>query len=84
MTLGWHLETLTNSVLEKLDLTIASGSPNIQLNHLQIGREYTLEKSLDLTNWGEVTNFTASAGTNIWQTALGNEPTVYFRLKWQR
>jgi phospholipase/lecithinase/hemolysin len=84
LTAGWHLETLTNSVLEELAVTIAGGSPNIQMNHLQIGREYTLEKSLDLTNWGDVTTFTASAGTNIWQTALGNGPNVYIRLKWQR
>jgi len=84
LTAGWHLETLTNSVLEKLGVTIANGSASIQMNRLQIGREYTLEKSLDLTNWGDATSFTASAGTNIWQTALGNELTVYYRLKWQR
>jgi len=80
---AWHLEALTNSILEKLEGTIAGGSPNIQMNHLQIGRDYTLQKSVDLKEWQEVTAFTASAGTNLWLNAEGSEPTAYFRLKWE-
>ena len=37
---AWHLEVLTNSVLEKLDMTITGGSPNIQMTRLLIGRDY--------------------------------------------
>ncbi len=80
---AWNLEVLTNSILEKLEVKMASGSSNIQMSRLQIGRDYTLQKSVDLRSWQEVTSFTASAGTNLWLNAEGNEPTAYFRLKWE-
>jgi len=81
---AWHLDALTNSVLETLDVTIASGLPNIQMNRLQIGRDYTLQKSTELKTWTDVQSFTASTGTNQWSSSLGNDLTAYFRLKWQR
>ena len=81
---AWNLETLTNSILEKLEAMIASGSPTIQMNRLQIGRDYTLQKSAGLKGWQEVTSFTASAGSNLWSNTEGNEPTAYFRLSWRR
>ena len=81
---AWNLETLTNSILEKLEARIAGGSPTIRMNRLQIGRDYTLQKSADLKGWQEVTSFTASAGTNQWSTPLGNDRAGYFRLSWQR
>ena len=80
---AWNLEVLTNSILEKLEAKINIGSRTIQMNRLQIGRDYTLQKSVDLKSWQEVTSFTASAGTNLWLNAEGNEPTAYFRLKWE-
>jgi len=81
---AWHMEALSNSRLETLGLTIASGSPNIRMSHLQIGRDYTLQKSIGLTNWQDMSTFTASAGTNLWQGSVGNERAAYYRLKWQR
>ena len=80
---AWNLEVLTNSIVEKLEAKINIGSRTIQMNRLQIGRDYTLQKSVDLKSWQEVTSFTASAGTNLWLNAEGNEPTAYFRLKWE-
>jgi len=81
---AWHLEALTNSVLEELQARMVNGSPSIQMNHLRIGREYTLQKSVDLASWQEATSFTPSAGTNLWQIPSGKDSTAYFRLKWQR
>jgi phospholipase/lecithinase/hemolysin len=80
---SWHLETLTNYVLETLEASITGGSPNIQMNHLQIGRDYTLQKSTDLQTWTDVQSLTASAGTNQWSNPFGNDSTAYFRLKWE-
>jgi len=81
---AWHLEALTNSVLEKLDITVANGSSEIQMNHLRIGRDYTMQISGDLHQWQDFQTFTAVAGTNQWSGPLGNESTAYFRLTWQR
>src|SRR5437763_16440864 len=81
---AWNLEALTNSVLENLEAKIAPGSPTIQMNRLQIGRDYTLQKSADLKSWQEVTSFTASAGTNLWLNTAASDSIAYFRLKWQR
>jgi phospholipase/lecithinase/hemolysin len=80
----WTLEALTNSTLETLEATIANDSPSIQMNHLQIGRDYTLQKSGDLRTWNDLQSFTVSAGTNQWSDSLGKEWIAYFRLKWQR
>jgi len=80
---AWHLDVLTNSILENLEATLNSGSPTLQMNHLQIGRDYTLQKSADLRTWSDIQTFTATAGTNQWPSMSGNEPASYFRLKWQ-
>jgi hypothetical protein len=74
---------LTNSVLEKLEAMIVSGSANVQMKHLQIGRDYTLQKSTKLKTWTDIQSFTASAGTNHWSSSQGNDSSAYFRLKWQ-
>jgi phospholipase/lecithinase/hemolysin len=63
---AWHLETLANSVLEDLRFTMANGSMDIQMNHLRIGRDYTLQASSGLNRWQDVQTFTAAAGTNHW------------------
>jgi phospholipase/lecithinase/hemolysin len=84
LIVAWNLEALNNSILEKLEATIVGGSPNIQVKHLQIGRDYSLEKSVDLTNWQEVTRFTANAGTNVLSDSAVSAPVAFFRLKWQR
>ena len=79
---AWHLEALTNSVAETVNLTLGDSLSNLQMNHLQIGRDYTLQKSLDLKNWSEVQTFTAGAGTNSWSTDSGDASATYFRLSW--
>jgi phospholipase/lecithinase/hemolysin len=76
---AWHSEALTNSILEKLKAHIANGSPSIQMDHLQIGRDYMLEKSTDLQTWQPIILFTATAGTNSWAQPESTEPTSYFR-----
>src|SRR3989442_215851 len=50
----WTLDALTNSTLETLEATIADDSPNIQMNHLQIGRDYRLQASSDLRQWQDI------------------------------
>lgn len=80
----WNLDVLTNTVLETLEATTANGSLGIQMNHLQIGRDYTLQNSIDLKTWTDVETFTPSAGTNRWSGSPGNDPAGYFRLNWQR
>jgi phospholipase/lecithinase/hemolysin len=79
----WTLEALTNSTLETLEATNVGMLPSIQMNHLQIGRDYTLQTSSDLKHWRDVQTFTAAAGTNQWTaTATGASPS-FFRLKWE-
>jgi phospholipase/lecithinase/hemolysin len=80
---AWHIDVLTNSILENLEATIGSGSPSIQMNHLQIGRDYTLQKSADLRTWSDIQTFTATAGADQRPSMSGTEPVSYFRLKWQ-
>jgi phospholipase/lecithinase/hemolysin len=81
---SWTFEALTNSVLERLEAIPGEGSPIVKMNHLQIGRDYTLQKSADLRIWNDLQSFTASAGTNLWSDSLGKELIAYLRLKWQR
>jgi len=80
---SWHFEALTKSILEKLDITITGGSPNIQMNHLLIGRDYTLQSSTNLSSWQDIQTFTAAAGTNWWTGASGVANAAFYRLKWQ-
>jgi phospholipase/lecithinase/hemolysin len=80
---AWHLEALTNSILEKLEARIGGGSSNIQMNHLQIGRDYTLQESVDLNKWQDITFFTASAGSNEWTATSSGATAAFYRLKWQ-
>jgi phospholipase/lecithinase/hemolysin len=80
---AWNLEALTNAVLETLDVQLEGGSSIVQMNHLQIGRDYSLQKSADLSNWTDLDSFTASAGTNIWTQAPNGTVTGFYRLRWQ-
>jgi phospholipase/lecithinase/hemolysin len=84
LIMEWALEALTNSVLEKLEMTVVDGLPSIQMNHLQIGRDYTLQKSDDLRAWSDVLSFTADAGTNQWTAATGAAVASYYRMKWEQ
>jgi hypothetical protein len=77
----WNSEALTNSVLEELSLGSVVGPPIVQMNHLQIGRDYTLQKSTDLNTWSDVQTFTASTGTNLWTGAPSGPTPEFYRLK---
>jgi phospholipase/lecithinase/hemolysin len=79
----WHLETINNSILEELELRTSGPSPTLQMNHLLIGRDYTLQYSGDLEAWRDVERFTAAAGTNQWSIAFGQDPVRFYRLTWQ-
>jgi phospholipase/lecithinase/hemolysin len=81
---AWNLEALTNSVLETLDVQLEGSSSTLQMNHLQIGRDYTLQKSGDLSNWTDLHSFTASAGTNVWTQTQNGAVAGFYRLKWER
>ena len=81
---AWNLEVVTNSVLEKFEAEFVGGSPIIQMSHLLIGRDYTLQGSSDLANWNDVQTFTASAGTNqVTQPLSAGTASVFYRLQWQ-
>jgi phospholipase/lecithinase/hemolysin len=80
----WHSDALTNAVLETVESSLSAGSLNLQMSHLLIGRDYTLQTSIDLTNWNDVQTFTASAGTNQVSQALAiGTSSVFYRLQWQ-
>jgi hypothetical protein len=81
---AWHMDLLTNSVLETLDVNLYGGSTMVQMNHLRIGRDYTLEKSTDLSVWNDLQAFTASTGVNLWASDTNGPTTGFYRLKWQR
>jgi len=80
----WHLETLTNTVLERLEVKVEAGSPIVRMNHLQIGRNYTLQHSPDLVHWQDAQSFTAAAGTNQWSAAAEVSMSSFYRLTWER
>ncbi len=78
----WCSALLTNAVVETLDLSFASRA-QVQMNRLQIGRDYTLQTSADLVDWQEVKTFTASEGTNQWSSELYPPGwNGFYRLTW--
>ena len=79
---SWHLEALTNVVLERLEAKLVNSSATVAMNRLLIGRDYTLQTSSDLANWNDVQTFTASAGTNQWSGGFGESAPKFFRLSW--
>jgi hypothetical protein len=76
----WNLEALTNSILERLNISIANDSLHVALEHLQIGRDYIVQTSPDLLHWMDVENITASAGTNQWTENIIRDTTAFYRL----
>jgi len=81
---AWNLEAITNSVLERLTISTAGNAFTLRMNKLQICRDYTLQRSSDLTSWQDVHAFTASAGTNEWVVPVSEMSPAFFRLKWIR
>jgi hypothetical protein len=79
----WHLAALRNSVLEQLKARPDGATLTVEMNYLQIGRDYALQKSPDLRTWTDVRSFTAVAGTNQWSMGAAAEP-AFFRLTWRQ
>ena len=81
----WTLEALTNAAPETLEASLSATALKVEMNHLLIGRDYTLQTSSDLANWNDVQTFTASAGTNQVSQALETGTrSAFYRLQWQQ
>jgi hypothetical protein len=78
----WTGEALTNTVPETVQVQLKSNGLMIQMNHLLAGRAYSLQKSLDLANWQQVTSFAATAGTNQWTEATPVSAHAFYRIWW--
>jgi phospholipase/lecithinase/hemolysin len=80
----WNLDSLRTNVFEEMVLSITKETAKIEMRHLLIGRDYTLQKTSDLNSWNHVQTFTASAGTNqVSQTLEAGTGSVFYRLQWQ-
>ena len=77
----WCLEALTNSALEQVDLSLIGGAPNIQMEHLQIGGDYTLQSSEDFKQWQNLQAFTALNGASQWSGPPDGETNAFYKLK---
>jgi phospholipase/lecithinase/hemolysin len=80
---AWTLQAIHDDVLEELAIAVSEGIPKIQMNHLRIGRDYTLQESSEFHTWRDVYSFTAAVGTNKWTTAAVNPGPLFYRLEWQ-
>ncbi len=68
---------------ERFSAVRAGESVQLQMSHLFIGRDYTLQSSRNLQDWLEVETFTASSGTNrVTLPWNGGETAAFFRLRW--
>lgn len=79
---GWIFQTLTNAAPETLEASRLPKSVSLHCNHLLIGRDYTLQRSLDLSRWNDLGAFTASAGTNTLTQVNPVDSTSFYRLQW--
>src|SRR5262249_22681575 len=77
----WSLDAVTGTVLEQLEASVSGNVLILRARKLQIGRDYTLQQSRDLSNWSDGGTFTASSGTNLWSVMVGSSPANYFRLR---
>jgi hypothetical protein len=75
-------EALTNSTPEKLEMQLEGNGLTLRMNHLLSGRAYSLQRSLDLATWQEVTSFAATAGTSQWTEASPTSPQAFYRIVW--
>ena len=80
----WNGQTISHSILEKMDFRVVGNSLELQAKKLQIGRAYVLQSSSDLISWEDLQSFDAVAGTNEWPATLGNVTATFFRLKYDR
>ena len=79
---AWNLGAVRNSILENLALNVGNESTTIGMNHLLIGRDYTVQGSPDLQQWEDLHQFTAPAGTNSWSTPKPDAKDYFYRLRW--
>jgi phospholipase/lecithinase/hemolysin len=78
----WTGEALTNAAPETLGVQLGGSGVTLRMNHLLPGRAYTLQKSLDLMHWQQVTSFAATAGTNQWTEMTPASPEAFYRIGW--
>lgn len=79
-----NYDAIRTNVSETLTFLAPNRADVLELKHLLIGRDYTLQNSPDLSRWSDVESFTAAAGTN--QIHLASPPDAssqFFRLQWQ-
>lgn len=81
---AWILDAITNSGLERLAFSNAANAVSLRMSKLMISRDYTLQRSSDLTSWQDVHTFEASAGTNEWMVPVSEVSPAFFRLRWMR
>jgi phospholipase/lecithinase/hemolysin len=75
---GWMLNLVTNTVLERLQLTQLANSTELRMSSLSPGRSYTIQSSSDLRIWANLSSFVPAAGTNSIPLAnLGQAPSFY-------
>ncbi len=65
----------------QLDIGATGGAVQLALGNLLPGQVYTLQFSADLTDWAEVTTFTATNSVGHWTMSLASGPQGFFRLK---
>lgn len=77
----WTVEALADAVLETLQAAAEPSGLSLQMKHLRIGRDYTVQRSGDLHGWEDVLTFTAAAGTNqIAQALPKSAGSVFYRV----
>lgn len=79
----WTIQALTTAVPEDMEVQLAAGTISLHLNHLLLGRVYTVQTSVDLANWTNVVSFAADTGTNQWTDTTPVGRQVFYRLGWQ-
>ena len=74
----WMLNMVTNTVLERLELTQLAKTTELRMSRFSPSRSYTLRNSSDLRAWANLSTFVPTAGTNSIPLAnLGQAPSFY-------
>jgi phospholipase/lecithinase/hemolysin len=82
---AWNLEALEAAVLERITISPpGQGALMLQMQKLQFGRDYTVQRSVDLGQWQDAHQFRASTGTNSLPLSAASDGPTFFRLKWTR
>jgi len=77
-------DALTNTVPETVEVHVDGNGVTLRMDHLLVGRAYSLQRSLDLASWQQVTSFAATAGANQWTDATPASTRAFYRIGWSR